>query len=103
MRQNASVMEEPIQIEHVFTQKGGTPLAGSSEIHDGAKFRVVQTEPIFVSVSEACWECLRRFGTSTSLGRSIMHNRDFVSDGFLTLTAASLVLLGSSLLVFAFG
>jgi len=31
-----------------------------------------------------------------------MHNHDLVSDGFLTLTAASLVLLGSSLLAFAF-
>jgi len=31
-----------------------------------------------------------------------MHNHDLVSDGFLTLTAASLVLLCSSLLAFAF-
>jgi hypothetical protein len=31
----------------------------------------------------------------------IMHNHDLVSDGFLTLTAASLVLLGSSLLALA--
>jgi hypothetical protein len=31
-----------------------------------------------------------------------MRNRDLVSDGFLTLTASSLVLLGSSLLAFAF-
>lgn len=31
-----------------------------------------------------------------------MRNHDFVSDGFLTLTAASLVLLCSSLLAFAF-
>ena len=30
-----------------------------------------------------------------------MYNHDLVSDGFLTLTAASLVLLGSSLLTFA--
>ena len=31
-----------------------------------------------------------------------MRNHDFVSDGFLALTAASLVLLCSSLLAFAF-
>ena len=31
-----------------------------------------------------------------------MHNHDLVSDGFLTLTVASLVLLGSGLLAFAF-
>ena len=31
-----------------------------------------------------------------------MRNHDFVSDGFLTLTAASFVLLCSSLLAFAF-
>jgi hypothetical protein len=30
-----------------------------------------------------------------------MRNRDLVSDGFLTLIVASLVLLGSSLLAFA--
>jgi hypothetical protein len=34
-------------------------------------------------------------------GRCIMRNHDLVSDGFLTLIAASLVLLGSSLLAFA--
>ena len=33
--------------------------------------------------------------------RCIMRNHDLVSDGFLTLIAASLVLLGSSLLAFA--
>jgi hypothetical protein len=32
----------------------------------------------------------------------IMRNHDLVSSGFLTLIAASLVLLGSSLLAFAF-
>ena len=32
-----------------------------------------------------------------------MRNHDLVSDGFLTLTGASLVLLCSSLLAFAFG
>jgi hypothetical protein len=32
-----------------------------------------------------------------------MRNHDFVSGGFLALTAASLVLLCSSLLAFAFG
>jgi hypothetical protein len=31
-----------------------------------------------------------------------MQNHDLVSDGFLMLTAASLVLLGSSLLAFTF-
>jgi hypothetical protein len=31
-----------------------------------------------------------------------MRNHDFVSGGFLALTAAGLVLLGSSLLAFAF-
>jgi len=31
-----------------------------------------------------------------------MHNHDFVSDGFLAVTAAGLVLLCSSLLVIAF-
>ena len=30
-----------------------------------------------------------------------MHNHDLVSDGFLTLVALSLVLLGSSLLAFS--
>jgi len=33
----------------------------------------------------------------------MMRDRDLVSGGFLTLTAASLVLLCSSLLAFAFG
>ena len=32
-----------------------------------------------------------------------MPNHDFISGGFLTLTVASLVLLSSSLLAFAFG
>jgi hypothetical protein len=32
-----------------------------------------------------------------------MRNHDLISDGFLTLTAASFVLLCSSLLAFAFG
>ena len=32
-----------------------------------------------------------------------MHNHDLVSDGFLTLTAACIVLLGSGLLALAFG
>jgi hypothetical protein len=32
-----------------------------------------------------------------------MRSHDFVADGFLALTAASLVLLCSSLLAFAFG
>jgi hypothetical protein len=31
-----------------------------------------------------------------------MRNQDLISDGFLTLTVAGLVLLGSSLLAFAF-
>jgi hypothetical protein len=31
-----------------------------------------------------------------------MRNQDLISDGFLTLTVGSLVLLGSSLLAFAF-
>jgi hypothetical protein len=31
-----------------------------------------------------------------------MCNQDLISDGFLTLTVASLVMLGSSLLAFAF-
>ena len=36
-------------------------------------------------------------------GRCIMRNHDIVSNGFLALTTASLVLLCSSLLAFAFG
>jgi len=32
-----------------------------------------------------------------------MHNHDLISDGFLTLTGASLVLLGSILLALTFG
>ena len=44
---------------------------------------------------------LRSVRTSIAHGRCIMRNHDLVSDGFLTLIAASLVLLGSSLLAFA--
>jgi hypothetical protein len=44
------------------------------------------------------WRSVR---TSIAHGRCIMRNHDLVSDGFLTLIAASLVLLGSSLLAFA--
>jgi len=43
----------------------------------------------------------RSVRTSIAHGRCIMRNHDLVSDGFLTLIAASLVLLGSSLLAFA--
>jgi hypothetical protein len=43
----------------------------------------------------------RSVRTSIAHGRSIMRNHDLVSDGFLTLIAASLVVLGSSLLAFA--
>jgi len=62
----------------------------------------VRTESISVNVSEACLERFSKFGRATHTGSFIMHNHDLVSDGFLTLTAASLVLLGSSLLAFAF-
>ena len=44
---------------------------------------------------------LRSVRTSIAHSRCIMRNHDLVSDGFLTLIAASLVLLGSSLLAFA--
>jgi len=46
-------------------------------------------------------QALRSVRTSIALGRCIMRDHDLVSDGFLTLIAASLVLLGSSLLAFA--
>jgi hypothetical protein len=45
--------------------------------------------------------CLRSVRTSIAHSRCIMRNHDLVSDGFLTLIAASLVLLGSSLLAFS--
>jgi hypothetical protein len=41
--------------------------------------------------------------TSITSGRCTMLKHDFVSDGFLALTAAGLVLLCSSLLAVAFG
>jgi hypothetical protein len=44
------------------------------------------------------WQVLRSVRTSIALGGCIMRNHDLVSDAFLTLIAASLVLLGSSLL-----
>jgi hypothetical protein len=44
---------------------------------------------------------LRSVRTNIAHGRCIMRNHDLVSDAFLTLIAASLVLLGSSLLAFA--
>src|SRR5216683_7738686 len=40
--------------------------------------------------------------SSTPSGRCTMRNHDFVSDGFLAVTAASLVLLCSGLLAIAF-
>jgi hypothetical protein len=40
--------------------------------------------------------------SSIESGRCIMRNHDFVSDGFLAVTAAGLVLLCSSLLAAAF-
>jgi hypothetical protein len=43
---------------------------------------------------------LRSVRTSIARERCIMRNHDLVSDGFLMLIAASLVLLGSSLLAF---
>ena len=46
-------------------------------------------------------QVLRSVRTSIAHGRCIMRNHDLVSDGFLTLIVASLVLLGSSLLAFA--
>ena len=44
---------------------------------------------------------IRKGPYSIERGRCIMRNHDFVSDGFLALTAASLVLLCSSLLTLA--
>ena len=46
-------------------------------------------------------QVLRSVRTSIAHGRCIMRNHDLVSDAFLTLIAASLVLLGSSLLAFS--
>ena len=43
-----------------------------------------------------------RFRTDIENGECIMRYHDFVSDGFLALTAAGLVLLCSSLLAMAF-
>jgi hypothetical protein len=54
-----------------------------------------------VSRSRAAAQDLRSIRTSVAHGRCIMRNHDLVSDAFLTLIAASLVLLGSSLLAFA--
>jgi hypothetical protein len=71
MRPYARVMEEPTQIADCVTQQRRWP------------------------------QDLRSVRTSIAHGRCIMRNRDLVSDGFLTLIAASLVLLGSSLLAFA--
>jgi hypothetical protein len=51
--------------------------------------------------SRSAAQDLRSVRTSIAHGGCIMRNYDLVSDGFLTLIAASLVLLGSSLLAFA--
>jgi hypothetical protein len=47
-------------------------------------------------------EIFNKFGRSIESGRCTMRNHDFVSDGFLALIVASLLLLCSSLLVIAF-
>ena len=47
-------------------------------------------------------EIFNKFGRSIESGRCTMRNRDLVSDGFLALIVAGLLLLCSSLLVIAF-
>ena len=47
-------------------------------------------------------EIFNKFGPASGRGRCTMRNRDFVSDEFLALTAAGLVLLCSGLLAIAF-
>jgi len=80
MPQYASVMEEPRPKSSMFLRNG------------------VRAS---VSVSEACSEAL--VTSDEHLTRQVYHAQSrFDSDGFLTLTAASLVLLGSGLLAFAF-
>jgi hypothetical protein len=47
-------------------------------------------------------EIFNKFGRSIESGRCTMRNHDFVSDGFLALIVAGLLLLCSGLLVIAF-
>ena len=47
-------------------------------------------------------EIFNKFGRSIESGRGTMRNHDFVSDGFLALIVAGLLLLCSGLLVIAF-
>jgi hypothetical protein len=63
-----------------------------------------QTEPRpphHVFFGKACSEILTN-RTGNENGRCIMRHHDFVSEGFLALTAAGIVLLCSSLLAIAF-
>ena len=47
-------------------------------------------------------EIFNKFGRNIESGRCTMRNHDFVSDGFLALIVAGLLLLCSGLLVIAF-
>ena len=67
-------------------------------LRPGIPFRIPQLD----ATQKADSEIFNKFGRSIESSRCTMRNHDLVSGGFLALTAASLVLLCSSLLAFAF-
>jgi hypothetical protein len=92
-------MEEHAQIGDGFTQRRRSGRA--FEVRETQVFQSCGQELGFHHGREAYSESFRWVGC-LSQGSLIMRNQDLISDGFLTLTVASLVLLGSSLLAFAF-
>jgi hypothetical protein len=63
MPQNASVMEEPSQIEHV--SRRGAALSQAFEISEAQRFESCRRRSTSVSVSEACLERFSNFGSAS--------------------------------------
>jgi len=76
----------------------------SASIFLAHAFEGYRSRPRSIAVPRGDSEIFNKVGSSSSIesGRCIMRNHDFVSDGFLAITAAGFMLLCSSLLAAAF-
>ena len=83
---------------------GQSPMTGIRENMAAPRRQSIVRRPIRIALLDTS-RIPRYYRLSKPASRRtcIMHNHDLISDGFLTLTGASLVLLGSILLALTFG